>query len=131
MLQWKVIITTPSRLSINKKHLLNFNLRFKDCASESGIERVKSEVRSLAISLPVQRLCPKSASDLQKSNMCAVHSKIKKKKQKTSLQLSLDTKSSDMNSYAPEQKTDLATMFGTIYSLRINLLGRPDNGVLE
>jgi len=36
-----------------------------------------------------------------------------------------------MNSYAPEQKTDLATMFGTIYSLRINLLGRPDNGVLE
>lgn len=128
MLQWKVIITTPSRLSINKKHLLNFNLRFKDCASESGIERVKSEIRSLAISLPVQRLCPKSASDLQKSNMCAEHSKIKKK---TSLQLCLDTKSSDMNSYAPEQKTDLATMFGTIYSLRINLLGRPDNGVLE
>lgn len=58
--------------------------------------------------------------------MCAEHSKIKK-----SLQLYLDTKSGDMNSYVPEQKTDLATMFGTIYSLCINLLGKPDNGVLE
>jgi len=52
-------------------------------------------------------------------------------KKKKSLHLYLDPKISDMNSHVPEQNTNLATMFGTSYSLHINLLGRPDSRVLE
>lgn len=32
-----------------------------------------------------------------------------------------------MNSYVPEQNTNLAMMFGTCHSLHINLLGKPDS----
>lgn len=32
-----------------------------------------------------------------------------------------------MNSYVPEQNTNLAMTFGTCYSLHINLLGKPDS----
>lgn len=46
---------------------------------------------------------------------------------KKTLQLYLDPKISDMNSYVPEQNTNLAMMFGTCYSLHINLLGKPDS----
>lgn len=47
--------------------------------------------------------------------------------EKKRLQLYLDPKISDMNSYVPEQNTNLAMMFGTCYSLHINLLGKPDS----
>lgn len=50
-----------------------------------------------------------------------------KKKNNKRLQLYLDPKISDMNSYVPEQNTNLAMMFGTCYSLHINLLGKVDS----
>lgn len=83
---------------------------------------------------PLQlQLCPskghRPATSVQSSsweNICTeLSGRREKKEKKKKLQLYLDPKISDMNSYVPEQNTNLAMMFGTCYSLHINLLGQP------